>query len=268
MTTYAFGAAAQLFTQVRVNDVLTDAGSVSLSILLPDGTVDGPFTPDHDGPGLYHHDYVSTLAGRHIARWVTTGPVGADEETFDVTGLWAEAGVISLAAAKKQLNIDLDDTDDDEEIQDHLRSVTSVCERYVGALVRTTHTEKHAGGYALALNHPPVLELTTVAAIRAGGVDQAVGELDLDELTGVVERLDGGRMGGPVRVTYVAGRTSIPANVSQAAKILLQHLWDTQRGTMGGVRGGGSDEVYDPRFGFTIPRRVLELLGVQSSGIA
>ncbi|GAA3550821.1 hypothetical protein GCM10022419_033870 [Nonomuraea rosea] len=266
--TYAFGAAPRLSTEVRVGGVLTDASTVSLSILLPDGTVDGPFTPVHDGPGLYHHDYPSTQSGRHVARWVTAGPVGADEEVFDVAALWGEAGVISLRAAKKQLNIDEDDTDDDEEIADHLRSVTAVCERYAGALVRATHTEKHTGGYALALNHVPALELVSVVAIRTGGVGQDVADLDLDGPTGIVTRLDGGKMYGPLRATYVAGRTDIPANVSQAAKILLQHLWETQRGTMGGVRTGGSDEVYDPRFGFSIPRRVLELLGEQPPGIA
>ncbi|WP_084963752.1 head-tail connector protein [Thermoactinospora rubra] len=266
--TFAFGAAARLSTEVRVNGTLTNATTISLTILRPDGTTDGPFTPVNDGIGLYHYDYTSAQAGRHIARWTTTGPVGADEESFDVAAQWAEAGVISLVAAKKQLNIDLSDTEDDEEIQDYLRSVTEICERYVGALVRRTVVEKHAGGYALALNHAPVLSLTSVVAIESGGVDQAVADLDLDGPTGIVQRKDGGFMCGPFRVTYVPGRLEIPPHVSQAAKILLQHMWETQRGTMGGVRVGGSDEVYDPRFGFTIPRRAVELLGDQPPGIA
>lgn len=268
MSTTAFGAAVRLSTQVTSGGVLVNPTTIALTVRLPDGTTGGPLTPVNSGAGLFHYDYTPAQAGRHIARWVTTGPDGAEEEPFDVAPLWGEAGIISMRAAKKQLNIDLDDLDDDEEIQDHLRSVTAVCERYAGALVRTTHVEKHQGGYALALNHAPVLELVSVVAIQTGGVDQAVDELDLDGPTGIVTRLDGGKMCGPFRATYVAGRTQIQANVSQAAKIQLQHLWETQRGTMGGVRAGGSDEVYDPRFGFSIPRRVLELLGEQPPGIA
>ncbi|MEV4173983.1 hypothetical protein [Nonomuraea sp. NPDC049709] len=270
MSTYAFGAAVHLATTVKdLAGAPVTPTTITLSIMLPDGSVDGPFVPVSDGGGgAYHYDFTPTQAGRHIARWVTTGPVGADEETFDVSAQWAGAGVISMRAAKKQLNIDEDDHDDDEEIADHIRSTTAVCERYAGALVRATHVEKHMGGYGLALNHAPVLELVSVVAIQTGGVDQAVTDLDLDGPTGIVTRLDGGRMCGPVRVTYVAGRTEIPANVTQAAKIQVQHLWETQRGTMGGVRVGGSDEVYDPRFGFTIPRRVIELLGEQPPGIA
>ncbi|MER7063961.1 head-tail connector protein, partial [Streptomyces albidoflavus] len=178
------------------------------------------------------------------------------------------AGIVSLTEAKKQLNIDPSDTDDDEEIQGFIRSLTELCERYRGSLVRRTVVEKHRGGYMLALNRPPILSLTSVVAIETGGVDQAVADLDVDGPTGIVQRLDGCRMRGPIRVTYVAGRTAIPPEVRQAALIILQHMWETQRGTMGGVRVGGSDEVYDPRFGFSIPRRALELLGEQMPGIA
>lgn len=268
MTTYAFGAAARLSTKVRVDGVLVNPASISLSILLPDNSTAGPFTPANDGTGLYHYDYTPAQAGRHIARWVTAGPEGADEESFDAAAQWAEAGILGLAEAKKQLNIDLADTDDDEEIQGFIRAITAPCERIVGSLVRRTVTEKHMGGYALALNRPPILSLTSVVAIKTDGVDQQVADLDVDGPTGIVQRLDGCRMCGPVRVTYIAGRTEIPPHVRQAALIIVQHMWDTQRGQMGGVRVGGADEVYDPRFGFSIPRRAQELLGDQPPGIA
>ncbi|MGW0805951.1 hypothetical protein [Nonomuraea sp. NPDC002799] len=268
MTTYAFGAAARLSTQVRVSGVLTSPASIALTILLPDGSTAGPITPDNDGTGLFHHDFTSAQTGRHVARWVTVAPDGADEEPFDVAALWAEAGVFSLTAAKKHLNIDLDDHDDDEELQSFIRAVTGVCERYVGALVRAAYVEKHVGGYALVLARPPVLSLTSVTAVGAGGVDQNVAELHLDGESGIVRRLDGGRMIGPFQVAYVAGRTSIPANADLAGKIILQHMWETQRGQMSGVRVGGADEVWDPRMGYSIPRRALELLGRQYPGFA
>ncbi|MFI6296708.1 hypothetical protein ACIBEJ_34320 [Nonomuraea sp. NPDC050790] len=268
MSTYAFGAAPRLSTTVRVGGILVSPASISLTILQPDNTTAGPFTPINDGTGLYHYDFTVVQAGRHIARWVTSAPNGVDEEPFDVAAQWAEAGIFSLTAAKKQLNIDLDDHSDDEEIADFVRSVTIGCERYVGALVRAAHVEKHDGGHRLALNHTPVLELTSVVAVETGGAGQDVADLDVDGPTGIVQRRDGARMCGPLRVAYVAGRTAIPANASQAGRIILQHMWETQRGQQGGVSFGGSDEVWDPRFGFSIPRRAQELLGEQPPGIA
>lgn len=266
--TSAFGAPVRLNTEVRnLARVLVNATSVAVTILLPDGTTSGPHTPVNDGVGLYHYDFTPTQAGRHIARWVSIGPSGIDEDPFEVAPQWGEAGILSLSEAKKQLNIDADDLDDDEEIQGFIRSVTAVCERHAGALGRTTYVEKHRGGYALALNRSPVLSLTSVVATATGGVDQTVADLDMDGPSGIVVRLDGGRMCGPFRVTYVAGRLDIPPHIRQAALIILQHMWETQRGTMG-VSTGGSDEVYDPRFGFAIPRRALELLGEQIPGIA
>lgn len=267
MATIAFGADIRLTTEVRSGGVLVTPASIAVTILLPDGTTSGPHTPTSDGTGLYHRDFTPAQAGRHIARWVTTSPAGADEESFDVAAQWAEAGVVSLADAKAQLNIDASETDYDEEIQGFLRSVTAICERHVGALGRATYVEKHRGGYMLALNRAPVLSVASVVAVETGGVDQTVADLDVDGPTGILQRKDGEKMCGPLRVTYTAGRSDIPPNVRQAALILLQFMWETQRG-QAGVRLGGGDAAYDPRLGFSVPRRVIELLGDQPPGIA
>lgn len=265
--TSPLGATRKLTTAVRdENGALTNASTISLTLLLPDGTTAGPFTtPAVTNPstGVYTYNYVPNQAGRHIAEWTATtaAGIGIDEETFDVSARWAAAGILSLAEAKQQLNIDSTDTDDDDEIEGFVRAITEVCEKHVGALARTSHTEKHRGGRGMVLLHSPVLTLTSVTAIETSGTDQAVADLDLDQPTGVVTRKDGGWMRGPFRVTYVAGQTQVPAHVRLAALIILQHMWETQRGQMGGVRVGGADEVYDPRFGFSIPRRAQELLG-------
>ncbi|MFD0885754.1 hypothetical protein ACFQ08_14480, partial [Streptosporangium algeriense] len=97
--------------------------------------------------------------------------------------------------------------------------------------------------------------------------DQAVAELAADMTGGVIRRADGRWIAGPVLVVYAAGRTEIPANVLLAALIIIGHLWETQRGTVA-PRLGTDDEVWDPRAGFAVPRRALELLGDQVSGIA
>jgi hypothetical protein len=268
VSTAAIGAAHRLTTEVRSNGILINPTSISVTIQLPDATTDGPFAPVNDSIGVYHYDYTPATAGRHIARWVTSNPAGANEEPFEVAATWGEAGIISLDGGKKQLNISAADTSDDEEITGFIQALTAPIERIVGSVVRRTWVEKHQGGYAVALLHPPVLSITSVVAIRSGVTAPAIADLDLDGPTGIVERLDGGWICGPLRWTVLSGRSDMPANVDLAARLILQHMWDTQRGRQGAVRRGGSEEVYDPRFGFSIPRRAQELLGSQAPGVA
>ena len=270
MTVYGVGAAVTLLTRVRDSGgAPVDPASITLTIRLPDATTVGPFTLPQvvrDSTGVYRFEYVTTTAGLHVARWVTTGPATVTEEPFEVAPEWEQAGILSLAEAKQQLNIDPEDTGDDEEIAGFIRSVTAICERHAGAILRATHVETHSGGYAIALNHTPVLSVTSVLAAVTGVPDQDVADLDVDRAAGVVRRRDGCFIPGPVRVTYEAGRASISPNIRQAALVLLQHMWETQRGTA--LPRFGAEETWDPRLGFSIPRRALELLGDQPPGIA
>ncbi|WP_433252871.1 hypothetical protein ACQPYK_08580 [Streptosporangium sp. CA-135522] len=266
---YAFGAAARLSTEVRSGGQLITPASITLMILLPDGTITAPVTPISDGLGLYHYDYTPTLAGRHVARWVTAGPVGADEEPFDVAPLWGEAGIISLADAKRQVKIAR--TDSDDELAEFVRAVNEICQRHAGTVLRTTVTERRrGGGRALLLDHRPIISVTSVTVPS----DQALAAdgYELDAEAGVLLRMTGDYERcwetGRITIVYVAGRTEVPAHIRQAARIMLQHLWETQRGRMGAVRTPGADEVWDPRWGYSIPRRALELLGDNPMGIA
>jgi hypothetical protein len=70
-----------------------------------------------------------------------------------------------------------------------------------------------------------------------------------------------------VLATYQAGYTTVPANIRLGALIIVQHLWETQRGMMG-VQLGGDGETYVTGRGFAIPRRAIELLGPQLPGVA
>jgi hypothetical protein len=67
---------------------------------------------------------------------------------------------------------------------------------------------------------------------------------------------------GLVDVTYQAGYAAIPERYKQGALIILQHVWETQRG-VGNVRAGvvGPEDTYDRRQEFTIPKRAIEWLG-------
>lgn len=61
----------------------TAAGSVVLTIELPDGT---SITPDVDNPsvGRYVCDFVTTQAGRHAFHWNSVEPSSAFADVFDV----------------------------------------------------------------------------------------------------------------------------------------------------------------------------------------
>jgi hypothetical protein len=75
---------------------------------------------------------------------------------------------------------------------------------------------------------------------------------------------------GRVMVTYVAGLTEVPANYGLASRIIVQHLWQTQRGSAGspGVGGLETPGAGSYSYGYAIPNRAIELLGPQSPLVA
>ncbi|MGW1801539.1 hypothetical protein ACWCQN_37890 [Streptomyces sp. NPDC001984] len=243
---------------------LTNATGVALTITLPDGTTASPAVTNPPAQtGKYSVDYATVQAGRHLARWVFTGPASAYTDVFDVRET-APPLIMSLADARKHINATT--TTNDEELRGWVESTTRAVEFFVGPVARRTVTETHdrACARVLALRQTPAIALTTVAAVLTGGTSYAVADLDLDGETGIVRRKDGGLLYGPLRVTYSVGRAIIPANVSHAGRIILQHLWKTQGGGVGRPAPGGMDDyaVTEPivGLGFAIPNRALELL--------
>ncbi|MFD9192991.1 head-tail connector protein [Streptomyces phaeochromogenes] len=247
--------------------VLADASGVTLTITLPDGTTATPAVtnPPLD-TGQYRHDYATAQAGRHGVRWVFATPAAAYTDMFDVR-LAVPPLILSLADARSHLRIT--STSDDQQLREWLESITELVEQFCGPCVRRTVVETHdipaSGVRALALHRTPVLSLVSAVAVLDGGTDYAAADLDADEATGIVRRLDGGRMHGPLRFTYQVGRSVVPANLSSASRIILQHLWRTQYGASraaSGVGGGDDYAVTEPiaGFGYAIPNRALQLM--------
>lgn len=239
---------------------LTNAASVELVITLPDGTT---VTPTVTNPpadtGRYVYDYVTTQPGRHLVRWAFTSPSTAYTDAFDVR----EADpplILSLTDARKHLR--LQGTADDEELRLYVEATTGIVEYYVGAVVRRTVTDVHHGGPAIALDKTPVLELTSITPMVAGGIAYSPGDIDVDTESGVL-RLKGGSWfaRGPYRITYTAGRATVPAPILLASVEIIRHLWRTrQADRTGQVRPAGDDEVLVPGYGWAIPRRCVEML--------
>lgn len=176
--------------------------------------------------------------------------------------------LLTLVEAKAQLNLTSDT--DDAELQDYIDSVTTVIEEYCGPVEPREVTERHdaeGGRRVIVLRTTPALSLTSVTPVLTGGTTYPVDGLDLDPDTGQVRRLDGGRFRGLLLFTVQVGRAGvppIPPTINLAARMLVQHLYRTQRPSRSGsLAGGGDDYTVSepiPGFGYAVPNRVLELL--------
>lgn len=171
--------------------------------------------------------------------------------------------VLDLDDAKAQLNIT--GTTHDLELESYISSVTDVVEHHIGPVIIREVSEERQGGPFLVLAHTPVVSLTSVTPVLSGGISYDVTTLVFNAATGVVRRGDGSAFtGGPFTVIYQAGRAAItedvPANINLAARIIVAHLWDTQRGGFGAPRLGGDTDMAPTPMGFLVPRRALELL--------
>lgn len=236
---------------------LANATSVTLTILLPDLTT---VTPAVSNPsaGRYEVDYLTVQVGAHRVRWAATGAnTGSYPEMFDVRPANPDY-VIGLLDAKRHLN--LTGTVDDEELRGFVEAATPIVEDVVGPVIVRTYSEVHRGGTLLVLGHCPVISLTALSPVLTGGTSYAVADLDLDTETGIVRRRDGGCFAGPLRATYRAGRVIVPANITQATKEIIRHMWETQRGHSGARPGFGEEDLVPTSSGFSIPRRAMELL--------
>ena len=250
-----------------VGDVVTltwvygSSTTAAVTVTLPDGTTS---TPSVSGSSTYTASFTTTLPGYHRVRWVgtVTNP-GAYEDAFNVAPSATEP-ILSLADAKTFLR--LSSTSSDDEVRAVLDAVSDVCERFTKRIWRrTTFTETYsaAGSTFLHLRNSPVISVTTVTESGTAVTDYVVNKRE-----GVLQR---GTSLAPsswtsgfehIVVTYVAGPSDgvVPANILQGCRLLLQHIWQTQRG---GSNTGqlGVDGEYDPQLGFYVPNRVRQAWG-------
>jgi hypothetical protein len=144
---YAFGALVPITGEVRsAAGVLTNATTVSLEILLPDGTIATPTVANPPAvTGVYTYDYLPTIEdGPYKWYLSTTGPNSALSGSFYVLAKFPTY-VISLDEAKAQQNID--SSADDDELMPFIAATTSVIERHTGRTItrQTVTGELHPG---------------------------------------------------------------------------------------------------------------------------
>lgn len=243
-----------------------DGGTVVLTVTLPDGTTATPAIT-HPGVGQYQVDYGPTMPGRHAVSWVCTGLNACGySDAFDVRPA-APVYIVSLADIKQQLN--MTSTADDEELRAYLEAATGVIETFLGrAVVRRSFTEEHSATGEIMLNWTPVVSITSVASVD-GVTTWSPSDLHVSTSGVVTAKASGTALQGDVVVTYVAGAAVVPGNWTLAARMIVQHLWETQRGAKGSAHAGGLDTpgAGFTRYGFAIPNRAKELLTGGLAGV-
>jgi hypothetical protein len=246
---------------------LANATTVVLTITLPDGTTSTPAVTNPPAvTGRYTLDYTTVQAGLHRVRWLFTTPNNAYTDALDVREAVPPL-LFSLADAKAKLRIGAAVIVDDDDLRAAAEATTRAVEYFTGPIVRTSYTDVVSGGHeSVLLTRAPVLSLTSITAVTSYQVAVPFAVLDVDGTSGVVRRTDGLTFpSGSYRLAYIAGRTILSANISLAARIILQHLWRTM---YGGSRarsslGGGDDYSVSepiPGLGFAVPNRALQLL--------
>jgi hypothetical protein len=231
---YDFGDTVVLGIEVRdAAGALTNATTNVLTITRPDGTTTVPSTAN-PGTGQYTATYVPTQSGHHAWAWPTTSPATSETGAFDVLDPLPPM-LVSLADAKRHLNIPATETSNDAELREFIEAVTRPIEAKVGAIVRRTVTTTiYPYCDEVALPYFPVISITSGAIIRDGS---AVTVTSLVVETGGILR-DKGYSPLPFEpwtLTYVVGRPVIPAEIRNATLNIIKDLWTSQRGSAGSV---------------------------------
>lgn len=245
--------------------MLVTPDTIVFDMLGPLGTIVLGPNPVLDSTGKYHADLDVdddlALIGHYGLRWVTTGPgAGVKTDSLDVTDPFA-AELLSLSDGKKYVQIADTNTVHDEEIAGFIRALTPTIEFFVGPVEpRTMRRIIIGGGDTLVFPVAPVLEVISYDGYgTAGSLDGLV----LDSETGIAQYGYGAYFPNRVTAIFLAGRREVPAAINHAAKVILAHLWETQRGrgTSGlAARAATSDTTFVPGLGYSVPNRAIELL--------
>lgn len=266
MATIDLGDVVPLSVQVRDGaGALANAGAITLTVTLPDGTSTVVSTAN-PSTGNYTAAYTPTQSGRHVVQWVATGANAcAFSDAFTVIDP-TDLGLVGLDDVKRHLNIT--GTSSDEELRAVLMAATAAAEDYLRRPLRRlsqtqTFYASSGNGRGLVLSRTDV---ASVASVVEDGTTLTAADYDANLSAGVVWRADCREWCYPTTVTYTTAGIESPA-LRQAVLELTRHLWETQRGTMPMMpRGVDGMDAFNPAMGYSLPRRVTELLGPYRMG--
>lgn len=281
MARYPTGQPVRLSTTVRdTTGALIDPTDITLTVQKPDGTLlpvydYNPGAIVRDSIGTFHNDVpASDLAtvGHYQNKWLSTGTgAGVSVGSFDVFDPF-EIKVLSLGDAKDHLNIAQATTQYDILIQTWLDTIEENIERAIGGPIITRSITERVTATddvrALPLRKRPAQSVTSVTLLSAGAsID--ISDIEVDPISNIARR----KVGWPFMVgvfsawppvftvVYTAGLgTVVSPSISSAARIILDHLWQVQRGPSTRPGFGGDDVSQLYGMSFAVPNRALELL--------
>jgi hypothetical protein len=180
---------------------------------------------------------------------------------------------ITIFDVRDQLNITNSNSDD--ELEGYVDAACDIVEQWAGAVEQRVIVGEFVDmlGYSQAtfidplgrsslgtrtmvLRHRPVISVESITSSPSGlTFDPAW--FNVDQLTGIVRRIDGSTFFGQMIVSYTAGYAVAPPWAVLAAKIITQNLWRTQRGTR---RGMGDDPGVIAGIGYLVPNQAAALL--------
>ncbi|MCF6376902.1 phage gp6-like head-tail connector protein [Nocardioides KLBMP 9356] len=167
--------------------------------------------------------------------------------------------VLSLASVKSHLNITGEQHD--TELQAMLDAAVAAIGERVGPLEPVERTVRvRSTGYGLRVPGP-VASITSISDMYETTL--TIADLYLDADPGLVSYADGRAVpAGHYLVTYMAGRDPVPADLLLAAKELVRHFWNTQRGPTRRPGSAPSESAANsvPGAAYLLPFRVSELL--------
>lgn len=254
---YEVGDSVPLSFRVVDSQSEPSAATVTLTVEQPDGEA---VTPTLVAGGVGEHSalFVPEQAGRHVVRWSATGAANQTEtDVLNVASAESPVSIISLAEAKTFMN--MTDTADDDELREFIAAASGVVEEYLGQIVaRRTVVEDHVldGSGVVILRAAPVVSLTSVAAPDGTGAVDVSG-VSVDLANGIVSLAST----GPVRFTFVAGFSVVPARIIKATQIICAHLWSTQRMPLVSAPAFGDAPAAPTGRGYLIPNQAAQLLG-------
>lgn len=275
--TYDLGGVAVLsWTATDTNGAPANGAACTITITLPDGTIDGPHILTGTA-GVYTYVYQTVQSGRHAYAFSATGVpgpgvgVGAYHDVFDVY-LASPVTLMSLADTKELLRIPAADVTFDADLRFFNEGVTAVIDHYCGPMIPRQLTERYRteGERTLMLRNPPVYQpvgqphpLVSITPVYTWGVVyNDLSQLSVDLTNGEVTHTIGLPMFyGEYDIVYWAGRAYIKPNVMLGAQVILKHWWAMERnnGRLTGFGQSAADDV-SVLFGFAIPNRALEML--------
>jgi hypothetical protein len=261
------GQPVRLDFEVRdVAGELVTPGSVRLDLLGPPTNVARQLDdPVNDGVGLYHSILDADIEpfGHYAWKFSTTAPGKTVRSgVLDVYDPFAQE-LIGLDEAKDYLNISLDNHVHDDEVSSFIRTLVPAVEFFAGPVEPKTVRRSAHGYFEVVLSPAPIIEITSVNSY-GGPIDPALltvdAELGIVYYTDLVTVFPRGRLD----FTFVVGRRIIPENIGHGAKVILDHLWQTQRGrgrsTTTVRRSSADDTTFVPGLGYSVPNRAIEML--------